>query len=311
MQLESDLVAHGASTVATLAGCPPPQALGHIAFLRAWAVSRATDEAPPDGWIAGEAAGRLVEAAAHWNGEKGALLQALSDAGQVAVEAGGVRILHLEPYRTAWERNAKAKARMANIRERSANTRVPDANDGVSDRERDAKFGGQTQTQTQTQKEAEAFAGSAGASPQAPLFEEPPKPEAKPKKPKPEPTGDPRHTPLVEALCAPEFRYAFRGGHDAKAVKYLLRLADSIPWTAGDAAPAEIVRRWRICRAWVGFPSSPHLAAFAANWNAYADPQGAAKAGPPGAIPAHLMRKAETHREALLALPEGDVPIPD
>lgn len=156
-----------------------------------------------------------------------------------------------------------------------------------------------------------SFAGSAEASPQASLLEVVPKPEAKPKKPKPEPTGDPRHTPLVEALCAPEFRYAFRGGHDAKAVKDLLRLADSIPWTAGDSAPAEIVRRWRICRAWVGFPSSPHLAAFAANWNAYADPQGAAKSGPPGAIPAHLMRKAETHREALLALPEGDVPIPD
>lgn len=142
MQLESDLVAHGASTVAALTGCSVPAALGHIALLRAWAVSRATDEAPPDGLVPGDAAARLVEAAAQWTGEKGALLQALLDAGQVAREETGLRVLHLNPYVTAWERNAKAKARMANARERSANKPITDG-------ERPAKFGGQTQTQTQ------------------------------------------------------------------------------------------------------------------------------------------------------------------
>lgn len=104
MQLESDLVAHGASTVARLAGCSVPQALGHIALLRAWAVSRATDEAPPDGMVLGDAAPRLIEAAAGWEGEKGALLQALVDAGQVERLPDGLRVLHLNPYVTAWER---------------------------------------------------------------------------------------------------------------------------------------------------------------------------------------------------------------
>lgn len=160
MQLESDLVAHGASTVAALAGCSVPQALGHIALLRAWSVSRATDEAPPDGFVPGDAAPRLIEAAAQWTGEKGALLQALLDAGQVAREETGLRVLHLNPYVTAWERNAKAKARMANARERSQNMRVTDG-------ERSAKFGGQTQTQTQTQKETAASQGAADAGPPA------------------------------------------------------------------------------------------------------------------------------------------------
>lgn len=149
LQLESDLIAHGAAEVAQLAGCHVTQALGHIALLRAWAVSHAGDDAPPDGWVPGDAAGRRIEAAAQWGGERGALLQALLDAGQVQEEPGGMRVLHLEPYVVAWNKNAKAKERMRTARERSANMRE-------SNNERSAKFGGQTQTQTQTQKETTA-----------------------------------------------------------------------------------------------------------------------------------------------------------
>lgn len=262
MQLESDLVAHGASTVARLARCSVPQALGHIALLRAWAVSRATDEAPPDGLVEGDPAERLVEAAAGWEGEKGALLQALLDAGQVAREETGLRVLHLNPYVTAWERNAKAKARMANARERSANK-------AVTYGERSAKFGGQTQTQTQattSYASAVAVSGDVDESPDATdhahslaqslllaVEVEPEKPKRAPKAPA-APKGDARHHPLFRAMDAayaevlPGEKWdtsGNMGGREAKAISALLAKADATPETSGEKAPAEVLRRWR------------------------------------------------------------------
>lgn len=151
LQLQSDLIAHGAPAVAMLAGCSPVEALGHIAFLQAWAVAQADDSAPPDGWVRGPAAARLVEAAAQWKGERGRLIQALQDVGLVAVVEGDIQVLHLDPYRAAWEKNAKAKQRMAKVRGRSSG--VERTFDEHSERlpEGAAKFGCQTQTQTQTQ----------------------------------------------------------------------------------------------------------------------------------------------------------------
>lgn len=163
LQLESDIISHGAAEVSHLARCSIPQALGHIAMVRAWAVSHATDEAAPDGWVPGDASGRRIEAAAHWQGENGALLQALVDAGHVRSEPGGHRVLRLEPYAKAWEQNRKSKERMRNARERSANTPVTDANGSVSEPERSAKFDGQTQTQTQSSSASQATANAAQA----------------------------------------------------------------------------------------------------------------------------------------------------
>jgi hypothetical protein len=150
LQMESDLLAHGAAEVAHLAGCSVPLAVGHIAMVRAWAVSMADDSAPPDGWIDGEAAGRRIEAAAQWAGERGRLLEALKDAGQVRTEQGGIRILHLEPYADAWARNLQSKRRMAKLRARSQNIGEHAGTDG----ERAATFDGQTQTQTQINSSA-------------------------------------------------------------------------------------------------------------------------------------------------------------
>ena len=164
MQLESDFLAHGAVELAQLAGCLPPHAVGHVCFLRAWVVSHATDEAPPDGLVLGDAAGRRIEAAAQWTGERGALLQALLDVGQVEKVDGGFRVLHLEAYVKAWNQNRAAKERMRTARERSANMRVTAS-------ERSAKFDGQTQTQTQTQTQKEEPA-SQGEPPGPPSPEE-------------------------------------------------------------------------------------------------------------------------------------------
>ncbi|RKH09597.1 hypothetical protein D7V97_16050 [Corallococcus sp. CA053C] len=101
------------------------------------------------------------------------------------------------------------------------------------------------------------------------------------------PQSDPRHAPLKEALVrAPKDEgappYAFRGGRDGKAVSELLGMADQDPATRGELAPAEVLRRWRIGRAWRGFPECTDLGALATHWNRYSQPQAGGGAGPPG-----------------------------
>lgn len=204
LQIESDLVAHGGAEVAQLAGCSLVQAIGHITLLRAWAVSRATDEAPPDGVVVGESSGRRIEAAAQWTGEKGALLRALIDAGHVLVvdndHRRDHRILHLEPYQKAWERNANAKARMANAREQARIQRERSANMPVSGANEPANHGvraayqpvypaGKTQTQKEDVEEKKLSPAGAVAAPEVderqavmPGFEPPTPPE--PEQPK-------------------------------------------------------------------------------------------------------------------------------
>lgn len=100
----------------------------------------------------------------------------------------------------------------------------------------------------------------------------------------PEPTGDPRHAPLVLAIVeahreAKGAPYGFQGGKDARAVSDLLMLADQDPATQGEAAPAEILRRWGIAIRWRGFPACTGLLAFRDNWNAYIREHDAKQAG--------------------------------
>jgi hypothetical protein len=109
------------------------------------------------------------------------------------------------------------------------------------------------------------------------------KPPRAPRKRKEKPPPDPRHAAIVKALCEAPPGYAFLGAQDAMAVGRLLALADSNPATAGEAAEAEVLRRWRICRAWRGFPQARHLGDFAASWNAYAQPQPEPQGPPPNA----------------------------
>lgn len=262
--MESDLLAHGAAEVAHLAGCSVPLAVGHIAMVRAWAVSMADDSAPPDGWVAGDAAGRRIEAAAQWTGERGRLLEALTDAGQVRVEDGGIRVLHLEPYAKAWEQNAKSKERMRSLRERSANTGA-----------RTAKFDGQTQTQTQTQKAgAEDLFPAVASAPQVPRASR--KSRTSPDKP-----TDPRHAPLVKALVE-EIGFPFDGGKDGAHVKALLALADQQEATRGGSAGLEVLRRARI--AWSQFPgfhSARTLSGLRSKWGEFAQADSGRGPAPP------------------------------
>lgn len=287
IQLESDLIAHGAPEVAALAGCQVPVAIGHIAMVRAWAVSMADDSAPPDGWIAGEAAGRRIEAAAQWTGERGRLLQALKDAGQVRDETGGIRVLHLEPYAKAWEQNAKSKERMRMLRERSTNNHEQPSGDP----ERSTKFGGQTQTQTQKEETdlPHPASASAGNGQGELLPDVPPTPPVKPAKKakeakKPEAQGDPRHSPLIASLTAEG--WPFDGGKDAAHVKALLALADQQEATRGKLAGLEILRRARI--AWAQFPSyhsARTLSGLRSKWGEFATPENGGGEAPDGLRP--------------------------
>jgi hypothetical protein len=139
-----------------------------VAFLRAWAVSRGPEDTPPDGWVPGANAARIVAAGARWRGDPAVLVCALSDPAVRLIEIsdGGIRVLKMEPYADAWKKNAKARERLRKFRERNANETRTSTN-----------VSGQTQTQTQTQKEETDLSpsSSAGAG-QADLLPESPAP---------------------------------------------------------------------------------------------------------------------------------------
>lgn len=126
------------------------------------------------------------------------------------------------------------------------------------------------------------------ATDDAELLESPPRPELlltppdapkvartrKQSAPKSESKGDPRHHPLGLRLCAAFQQVTGRaygyGGVDAKCVTSLLALADQDPRTAGELAPAEIERRWRIGLAEVwnnGTRPVQALKSLVARWN--------------------------------------------
>lgn len=59
--------------------------------------------------------------------------------------------------------------------------------------------------------------------------------------------GDPRHAPLVQSLAATGYTLL---REDFRHISELLALADQAAGTAGEKAPAEVLRRWAIGRAW-------------------------------------------------------------
>jgi hypothetical protein len=272
LQLESDLLAHGAAGVAALLGCSVPQALGHIALLRAWAVSRGPADAPPDGWVPGDNAARLVAAGAQWTGDAGAFIAALGDPGVELLEVhrDGIQVLGMRPYAEAWERNDKARERLRRFRERNANEArtSPDVS-------------GQTQTQTQTQtQKAEDLPPPASAAPREELRLEPQQAarRAALKKPKPEKPTDPRHAPLTQDLVSAGWTH--HGGRTAKAVADLLALANQHCLVHGGDVPGEVKRRAAIAMAHEGFPRVREIHELVPNWGHFAEVPRRAGGGP-------------------------------
>lgn len=71
---------------------------------------------------------------------------------------------------------------------------------------------------------------------------------------------DPRHTPLVKALCDAVPSYTFDGGRDAKQVALLL----------AKGTPAEVVTRWRRANERSGFPLVRTLTELVDKWPHFA-----------------------------------------
>lgn len=151
LQLDADFINQRAKDVSTLLGCPRSKAIGHLSLLWAWALSRGSDDAPPTGLVTGQHAVRLIESAAEWDGQPGALFEALTDADVNLLEktTDGIRIRGMDRYTKAWDKQRKDRERKSDVRRKSGGHPM----DGAR----------QTQTQTQTQKEKTA--GEAVAPP--------------------------------------------------------------------------------------------------------------------------------------------------
>jgi hypothetical protein len=247
-----------ARTMARLLRIPEAHGVGIYVTLTAWALEMA-----PDGDLSGQLNDQdpavLVAAAVGWDGDPGALLAAMERTKIVMRNASGTHaVAGLDVYTRALTSSegrkvaASVAARARWDRNNDA-SRMPDASPSHADALRpDAK----TQTQTQTQK-VEDLPPPSSAGPREELRLEPQQAarRAAPKRPKPEKPTDPRHAPLVQLLVnacqeVTGHPYRFNGGQDAAAVRDMLASADQDAATRGEAAPGEVVRRWKIGLRW-------------------------------------------------------------
>ena len=175
------------------------------------------------------------------------------------------------------EQSAKATRRARNVRHRSV-----DVSDAVSSASPETSHETSHSPSPSSSPFPSSFPPSPTPSSPYPLSfppSSPPPPSASPsaealvltpaapgKKPRKEPKEpDTRHQPLVKALVGSGF--PFDGGKDAAHVTALLALADQRPETAGEAAPAEVLRRASI--GWTQFPayhSARTLSALRSKW---------------------------------------------
>jgi hypothetical protein len=209
----------------------------------------------------------IVGHASAWERLAPAVEELLSD-GCVVIADG---VLRVPNFVAAQEARASDKARQAKARETTSVTKRDEPSQNVTESHAASHdvTGGHAASHDVTprvdksrleQSREDLFPEAAVASP------------APAKKAKKEPTGDPRHAPLVKALVE-ACGYPFRSGRDAKAVSELLALADQQPATRGETAGLEVIRRARIGWAWEGFPSCRSLTELAEHWGRYDKPQ--------------------------------------
>lgn len=151
-----------AAELAALLDISEAQALGHLVFLWRWALSRPGD-AELSGLVEGPRRVALVEAGARWEGERGALVDALFEVGLMEALPDALRVRGLERYR---EQLAK---RVADRERKRSSAGIPtdvrrnsNGSDAEVQRTAPGKSGQmQMQTQTQSEKATAADAGSA------------------------------------------------------------------------------------------------------------------------------------------------------
>lgn len=229
LQVDADFIAAHAGDLGSHLGISRREAIGLAVDLWTWALARARDDAPPDGVVTGTGPvpDRLLAGSVGWTGPVEQLTAALIGCGLAVRIENGYRLTGFSRYKSTWEKNRRRTGEK------------PDRNR--------AGTGEEPARKTQTHIEASPPPASAEAREELRL-----KPlvakrlKAKPEKPQP----DPRHAPLVAQLVEATPGYTFAGGGDAMAVTHLLALADAQSETAGERAPAEVLRRWRIGWAW-------------------------------------------------------------
>jgi hypothetical protein len=105
--------------MAALLDVSEAQALGHLALLWRWALSRPSDEKLM-GIVSGEHAVAQIEAGSRWSGKRGALVDACVEVGLVGASRHGdyYRIKGLDRYRATAKRRQDGAERMREYRAR-------------------------------------------------------------------------------------------------------------------------------------------------------------------------------------------------
>lgn len=107
--------------LAALLGVSEAQAVGHLVLLWRWCLSRPQDEAL-EGLVGGAKAGALLEAGSRWDGQAGALVEALMEVGLVEMDAAAAafRVRGLDRYRSTIARKETDRDRKRAVRRTSA-----------------------------------------------------------------------------------------------------------------------------------------------------------------------------------------------
>jgi hypothetical protein len=245
--VDADFIGAHAGDLGALLGISRREAMGLMLDLWTWALARAPEDRPPDGFIAGTGTvpDRLLAGSVGWTGPAEALAQALLDVGLMRSEADGYRLTGFERYKSTWEKNRRRTGRK------------PEGNRTGTGEEPARK----TQTQTQTQKGEEKKPAPVAVAPVA-LVGVPPTS----RKPRKEATG-----PAPELWRALEAKFlevtgrpyvSGNGTVDATTVSWLLN--------SSKASAAEVVARWGRLLEWSkgGFPTVSGFVVLRSNWNA-------------------------------------------
>lgn len=222
-----------------------PRAWTYVVQFRMYLADKA-----PVGRLSGAFAPAAFERCAGWAGEKGALLQAMRDAGFVRVgparDGEGTEIEDLDWAREQGAHVAKVERDAKKPRGNSHTVVSPSRDIGGTDAGTErAPRGESRELRIESRDERSPASQEPAVPPREALALQPPTPKRK-KTPTDKPT-DPRHAPLVKALA--ETGHVFLR-EDFRHVAELLRLASQGGDTGGDAAVPEVLRRWAIGRAW-------------------------------------------------------------
>jgi hypothetical protein len=106
LQVDADFIGAHAADLGAYLGISRREAMGLALDLWTWALARARDDAPPDGFVTGIGAepARLLAGSVGWTGPVVELTEALTKAGLAVRVDGGYRLTGFDRYRSMWGR---------------------------------------------------------------------------------------------------------------------------------------------------------------------------------------------------------------